>query len=233
MKNNFKPNAIRTADELIAAELRGARLARNLKIDEAAKCVNIKCEYLKALESAEPEKLPPGVYRNNFLREYANFLGLDSRKMIKDFSDENVNKEINKKGFEAKDIFSQQVVGRFNFLIFPKLIRNIVIIAIFLIFIFYLGFYLRGIFSSAELEILQPSDNLIVNNSFIDIVGRTESEVQVTINGELIPLEKSGGEIIFTKRIDLKKGINTITIVAVKKYGKPKTIVRQVLTSEI
>ena len=71
----FKSNKILLDSETVAERLRGARQAKNIKLEEAAKKLNISYKYLRALERGEYDKLPAGVYGKNFLREYAFFFG--------------------------------------------------------------------------------------------------------------------------------------------------------------
>ena len=106
------------------------------------------------------------------------------------------------------------------------------IIIIILICFFYLGFYLKNIFSPPQLKIIEPRDNLTINYNFINVIGEAEAEAEVTINGELIPLGQGDGNSLFTKRINLKTGINTIVITAKKKYGRDTTITRQILVQD-
>ena len=227
---SFKPSKILSVYDIIAEQLRNARQEKNLTLKDIAKKINIKYEYLKALEDGELEKLPPGVYRKNFLREYAIFLDLDSKKILKDFvGDEAVEQDDKKIAKKFRNLFSKQVIKGRNLLIVPKIVKSIVIIIIILVCFFYLGFYLKNIFSQPQLRVIEPRDNLTVNHNFIDVIGEAETEAEVTINGELIPLGQEDGDSLFTKRINLKTGINNIVITAKKKYGRDTTITRQIL----
>ena len=61
----------------LGSSLREARLRRGLDLDEAAERTLIRARYLAALEEERFHVLPHGSYRRSFLREYAEFLGLD------------------------------------------------------------------------------------------------------------------------------------------------------------
>ena len=76
------------------------------------------------------------------------------------------------------------------------------------------------------MEIIQPADNQTITKTQVDVIGLTESEAQVTVNGEQVLSDEKG---MFVKKIDLKKGVNIIIIVAKKKYGPEKIIKKQVL----
>lgn len=61
----------------IGRSLQEARDRRGLELDEVAAATMIRVRYLEALEQEQFELLPAGSYRSSFLREYAEFLGLD------------------------------------------------------------------------------------------------------------------------------------------------------------
>lgn len=66
------------------ASLRWARDAADLSLAEAAQRTRIGAKYLQALEEdAPPETFPAPAYARFFLREYAEFLGLDPDPLLR------------------------------------------------------------------------------------------------------------------------------------------------------
>jgi cytoskeleton protein RodZ len=61
----------------LGSSLREARQRRGLELDEVADQIMIRVRYLGAIEDERFHLLPHGSYRRSFLREYAEFLGLD------------------------------------------------------------------------------------------------------------------------------------------------------------
>ncbi|HVU79613.1 MAG TPA: RodZ domain-containing protein [Gaiellaceae bacterium] len=61
----------------IGATLREARERRHLTQAEVEAATMIPARYLQALEREEFDRLPEGLYRRSFLREYAEYLGLN------------------------------------------------------------------------------------------------------------------------------------------------------------
>lgn len=218
----FKSNKISLSGENISEQLRAARKAKNLKLEDAAKKLNISRKYLEALEKDEYDKLPPGVYGKNFLREYAVFLGLDYDELAKAFTAENQTKQSGGR----QELFSKQVVKSRHFMAAPKIIKNAAIIAAAAVCFIYLGYRLEKIVSPPNLSIYKPTENFITEKNSLEIIGKTEKEARIIINGELI-LSNAAGD--FNKTINLKNGINIITITASNKYGRDNTIVKQVL----
>jgi cytoskeletal protein RodZ len=62
----------------IGSSLRQARSRAGLALTEVEAATMIPARYLDALENEQFERLPAGPYRRSFLREYAEFLGLDA-----------------------------------------------------------------------------------------------------------------------------------------------------------
>lgn len=200
-----------------------SRAARELKqIDPAlaAKRLGIRLEYLLALEEDRFDRLPAGLYGRNYIKKYGRWLG---------FSNSEINKwlvEQEKNAPPEGDPFSQKIVAKKEFANFPKLIRNIVLILILLAFLGYLAFYLTRIVSAPELVVFEPSGNLKTTSTVWEISGHSEPEAEIRVNGEEVLSTKSGD---FTLLVNLKKGLNNITISAKKKYSSEAIVERQIL----
>ncbi len=218
----FKTNKIFLESQTVAEQLRRARQEKKLKLNYVAKKLNINYKYLKALEKAEYDKLPAGVYGKNFLREYAVFLGLDYNQLAKTYEQE---KNIFAPS-QTKDFFSKQVAKGYLFWKVPKTIRIVIIAAVVLIFFIYLAVRLNLIISAPALFIYNPPDNLITKKQSLEINGITEPEANITINGQAILSDAQGN---FSKVVNLKSGLNQINITALKKYGRKNIIIKQVL----
>jgi len=61
----------------IGETLRQAREQRGLAYADVEAATLIPVRYLQALEAEQFDRLPEGLYRRSFLREYADYLGLD------------------------------------------------------------------------------------------------------------------------------------------------------------
>ena len=220
--NLFKSNKIQLDGEPVAKQLRLHRQAKNLKIKDAAKKLNINEKYLIALENGNYDQLPRGVYEKNFLREYALFLNLNYNRLAEDYNAETNIAEPKKQ----KEIFSKPVIKGRHLWIIPKILKNIIILLIIAACFVYLVYRVNKIISPPLLIIDQPGLNLITEETSVWISGRTEAEANLTINNENVSNDKDG---YFSKSINLKNGINKITITASKKYGRNNTIYREVL----
>jgi cytoskeletal protein RodZ len=66
----------------IGSQLRAAREARQITLEQAEEETKIRKKYLEALEDGRPDILPGEVYVKGFLRSYANYLGLDGDALL-------------------------------------------------------------------------------------------------------------------------------------------------------
>lgn len=217
----FTPKKI-VSDKNIGAKLKQARAFRGLELKKIGQKLKIKPEYLEALEESNYQNLPLGLYSKSYLKKYADFLGLNYNDLLQDDN-------LNEKHFQTNDDqnpFSQPLIKKSEFIIFPKIIRNILIALVIITCLLYLGIYIKKIFFAPYLIISQPNKNLVMSNNNLEVIGQTEAEAEVRINDELVLNNKNGH---FSKTVTLKRGLNNIVIKAKKKYSQTKVTTRQIL----
>lgn len=66
----------------VGSQLKAARQARHLTLEEISKAIRIRVPYLEALEADDLSRLPSAVHARGFLRLYADYLGLDLAELI-------------------------------------------------------------------------------------------------------------------------------------------------------
>lgn len=66
----------------IGSSLREARRRRGVGLADASAATMIRVRYLEALEHERVDALPEGPYQRSFLREYAEYLGLDGDILV-------------------------------------------------------------------------------------------------------------------------------------------------------
>ncbi len=67
----------------IGTQLRAAREAQSISLEEAAQATRIKLHYLQALEADQFENLPSAVQLRGFLRAYGDYLKIDTAELVK------------------------------------------------------------------------------------------------------------------------------------------------------
>ena len=212
----------------VSEKLHQARTKKNVSLKEVAKRINVSVKYLESIESGNYSQLPGDVYARNFLKAYIKFLCLDKAELLEQFSSE---QNIYTKTSSGKD-FKKPVarVSRMNLLVAPKVLRGIIVFLLALTVLGYLGVKIKAIVAPPFLTIEYPVDNIKIDTSFIEILGQTESETILSINGQQVFIDDQGK---FTELIDLRSGVNIIEITAKKRHGKETKIYRQVVVEEI
>lgn len=220
----FKKNKILTENKTVSERLRSTRIEQGISLKKATKKTKVKLEYIKALESGNYEKLPGGIYEKIYTKKYASFLGLDAKKIIEKFQKE---KEVVTQPNQTNiSFFSKNKLKRSDFVILPRIMKNVLIVVIIAACFGYIGFYLKNFTSPPQLNVVQPQDDLVTTENQISVMGETGSGVEIYINGNPILTNNLGK---FQENIALKKGVNTITVTAQKKYSRKKTLKKQVL----
>src|SRR5512137_1697635 len=65
----------------IGSQLRAAREAQSLTLEQVFKATRIKQPFLEAIEANQFQALPGPVQARGFVRSYANYLGLDGEHL--------------------------------------------------------------------------------------------------------------------------------------------------------
>lgn len=222
MSENFRENKIKSADDLIGSELRKIREGKRLDLLEVAKETKINIKYLEAIELGDFRKLPKGVYGKRFIEEYAIYLGIDPQEMLTIYEPEYVNQ---KKKY-AKRLFVKKVSKTHRFLTIPRIIKNSIIIFVIVVCVLYLGYYIKNIIEPPQLELLNLKEDTVFTKHNINIIGKTDKEAEVLVNDEIVLTDNEGN---FTKEINLKTGLNVVSVEVQKKHSKKRIIQRNII----
>ncbi|HSJ50850.1 MAG TPA: helix-turn-helix domain-containing protein, partial [Actinomycetota bacterium] len=86
VRNDVEHGAPVPASGRVGATLHRARRGRGAQLSQAASATRIPSVFLSALEKDAPiEDYPAPVYARHFLREYAQFLGLETEPLVEAF----------------------------------------------------------------------------------------------------------------------------------------------------
>ena len=77
-------------NETIGQIINRTRLRRGIRIEKAASETKLKIQYLQAIEKDDFDALPAPIYARNFIRIYANFLGLNGIEISKKYDSKNI-----------------------------------------------------------------------------------------------------------------------------------------------
>lgn len=200
--------------------LQEERLRKGLTLDAVSKAIKIKESYLLAIEKGDYKRLPASTYTQGFVRNYAKYLELPEQEILalfrREFDEEKTFKVL-PEGLVKEDFPIKRI----------KLADTIkIIIPLFLILLFYILFQYRFAIISPPLEVLSPTEGVVISSSrTITVSGKTDPNATVYVNSETASLDSDGN---FKKVINVFPGKTKIVIKAVNRFGKETIMERQV-----
>lgn len=211
-----------TPPERVCFRLRALRQEKKVSLEEMEKRTHISKKYLQAMEECRFRDVPFAcVYQRNFVKSYVEALGVDPEPFLKQYIIEETLKEDKKPKTEH-----EKEIARSRWCLLPVFLRLGLVVVPALILVSYLGWQVRRIVTPPKLTIYSPVEGFITQTGVTLVYGETESEAQVSINGQEIKNSEKGQ---FKEEISLAEGVNTITIVVKKKHGKTTTETRHVV----
>ncbi len=199
--------------------LRESRKEKQIGLDQIAQETKIRKRFLIALEKDDYEPFSSVATIKGFIKNYAQFLGLDSEKILAIF------KRDYRRNQEQKLILQPGVDLEKQFKWNPKK-SLILVIALFIIaFSYYLIHQYYGLLGKPGLEIYSPENNKQVVEEQLIIKGETDVDNSVSVNGNLIQINNQGE---FNYRLKLISGENKIVIEVTNRLGRKTREIRNV-----
>jgi len=193
------------------------RKAKKISITRASHDLLIKKEHLEAIEKGEWANLPEPPFTKGFVKNYAQYIGLDENRILALY-----RREYD----EAKYPHKQSPFHiKKRIMITPNRFASTLLIIAALFFASYLLIQYFSILSAPKIEVFSPPEDFTTSVPAVQISGQTEKEAIVSINGEFVPVNDEGN---FSYQYKLKEGKNQIEIIASKRLS-PKTKITKVV----
>lgn len=189
--------------------LREARIQKRLSPEEVARSLLLKKEVIKALEEGDWANLPEAAYVRGFIKNYADLLGLDARRLL----------ALHRAEYDERKYLKRPREHKRRLMFTPNLIAPLTAAFAVIIFLAYLTVQYTSILSAPKLEIYTPADDITTTATVVEVSGETEEGTTVSIDGQLVRIDQSGN---FNYQIKLKDGKNVIDVIASKRLS-PKT----------
>ena len=221
MSSFFKQKPI-APSKRVCLRLKEERQRLGVSLETLSEKTKISVKQLRALEECRFKELPSAtIYQKNFVKKYVEALKINSAPFLDQYQQEEEIK---------KEIKHPHKVIKYNFFSHLPIIMRVMIIGlVVLLLIGYFGWQVKNIVDPPRLYIFTPLDGVVVSEQTIIVQGETDKEVAVDINGKDVMNSEDGK---FKEEIDLKVGVNTITITAKKKHGKTTVETRRVVYRE-
>ena len=198
--------------------LRAERERMGLTLEQAAEDTRIREKFLRALENGDYQTLPGTVYTRGFLRNYAEYLGLDPDELILRFQSERGTPEASRSFEPMRPIMRRSVI------LTPAVLVPIAVLAAVALFVAYFYYQITTFAVPPRIEVSEPAADAIVQTAEYTIRGRTVPDARVTIRvfpgSETISDVRPSADGSFSARVPLKPGANHVEIQVLDATGK-------------
>ncbi|OIO19338.1 MAG: hypothetical protein COY69_02055 [Candidatus Magasanikbacteria bacterium CG_4_10_14_0_8_um_filter_32_14] len=203
----------------VCVRLKALREEKHISLSELEQRTKINKSYLLAIEECRFSDLPQSsLYKKNFVKKYVQALGEDAVCFVAQFVKEELTYDIPKE--------TRLDLKKYHFSNIPSTVRFSLFSVVVISLLLFLGFHVKNVLTPPSLVVLSPENGFISNSNFVDVNGKTDPEIQITINDELVKNDENGN---FSQNINLLPGINTFVIEAKNKHGKITEEVRNVI----
>ena len=208
--------------------LRQQREKRGITLDQAAADTRIREKFLKALEDGDLQSLPGAVYTKGFLRNYAEYLGLDDQESVVQLQQERGGPPA-----EAKRKFApMKPVGGRSLVFTPAVFVPVVVIGLIVLFVGYLYYQFTSFAVAPALDVTEPATDAIAQDAAFIVKGHTvpAGRVTITVSPGSLPLDvKPAADGTFTASVTLTPGSNHIVVDVQDPSGKESKVNRTVI----
>lgn len=201
--------------------LKKTRKKKGYSLLEVSEELKIQTKFLKALENSDYTAFGHPLHVKGFLKNYAEFLGLDVSEVLafwrREYRAASESPEIRD---VTKPLKKPKVV------LTPGKLFG-VITAFFVVgFLGYILWQYRSIAGPPELEVLVPSKDMVVSEARITLRGRADPQAALTINGQEVSVGE-GGQFSFD--YVLSDGPNEVVFKAQNEFGKETVVKRSLI----
>lgn len=203
----------------LGEKLKKLRSEKRISLNEVSKSTRIQVKYLECLEEGKYDQLPADVYAKGFLKNYAEFLGVDENILVRLYEKERgIKRNLEKNQLPpGKRKKQSEFLDVSSFVLTPKIIiTGLVAILVFGGF-FYLYKEVGSFASAPRLVLLNPPQNAVVDGNSVVIEGVTDRNNKLFINDQPILV---GDEGKFRENLTLQSGENVINVKAVNQFDK-------------
>lgn len=188
--------------------LKEARTKKKLSFANLEQKTKIKKEFIEFIENNSWDNLPEYSTVSGFVKNLSFALGVSVEHanaiLRRDYPPRKLN--INPKpDIETKFFWS------------PKFAFSAGILLLTLLVLGYLGYEYFKFIRPPELEIYKPKNNEIILESTVKIIGKTTTDVILSVNNQPIIVDQEGN---FTSEIQIDKNTTNLIFKAVSRSGK-------------
>jgi transcriptional regulator with XRE-family HTH domain len=205
----------------VGAILKVMRIKKGYSLEKVEQATKIRVKFLLAIEADSYDELPSVSYAKGFVKNYAEYLGLSSKDVLAFFRRQTAD-------VSRQSILPHTMEREFKrsfFRLTPTRFLIILVAGFLVLFLSYFLYQYRRLQLPPILVIDSPVHKLVTRDKRIDIVGRTDTDASVIVNGVSVIVRSDGK---FFHQIELFPGVNKISITSTSRFGKKATEIREV-----
>lgn len=205
----------------VGSILKKAREKKRLSHKEIFQAIKIHPRFLEALEKSDWGVFSSSVHAKGFLKNYVEYLNLNIDEVLAFFRREY---DEEKNDSKIKNVIRPLLAPRL--VITPGLVLATATVVFVTLFFGYVIYQYRSFAGAPILIIDQPRTDLTVSDSVLNVVGRTDPDAIVSLNGQEISTGERG---TFSAHITLAEGVNTLNFIAENKLGRTNKVTRTIV----
>jgi transcriptional regulator with XRE-family HTH domain len=208
--------------------LRARREKKNITLEQAAADTRIREKFLKALEDGDYQSLPGAVYTKGFLRNYAEYLDLETDELIPLYQHERGQPEPS----QTKTFKPYRPVVHRGLIFRPVVFVPVILLAGVGLFVGYLYYQFTTFATLPRLEVTDPASDEFASSGDLVVRGITVPDGRITVRvypgpdtfGDIRP----GRDGSFVTSVALKPGANHIEVEVLDAAGKTNRVSRTI-----
>lgn len=207
--------------------LRAQRERKGISLEQAADDTRIREKFLAALESGDYQSLPGAIYTKGLLRNYADYLDVDSNELVALFQVERGPAEQPARQFEP-----MRPIMRRSVILTPAILLPLVVLGGVALFVGYFYYQFTAFATPPRIEVIDPAGDTIVDTPELVVRGRTVPDGRVTVRvfpgPETIADVRPAANGTFAVPVHLRPGANHIEVQVLDAAGKTNLVSRSV-----
>jgi cytoskeletal protein RodZ len=213
----------------LGEQLRAQRERKGITLEQAAADTRIREKFLKALEDGDYQSLPGTVYTRGFLRNYAEYLDLETDELVVLYQRERVGPP---EPQQSRTFRPYRPVVRRSLIFRPVVFVPVFVIAAVGLFLGYLVYQFTTFATLPRLEVLDPANDTFAASQDLLVRGITVPDGRVTVR--VFPGPDTFGDIhvgadgSFATTVALKPGSNHVEVDVLDAAGKTNRVTRTV-----
>jgi hypothetical protein len=198
--------------------LRAQREKKGITLEQAASDTHIREKFLKALEDSDDQTLPGAVYTKGFLRNYAEYLELNTEELVVQFHQERDLPDA------PRSFKPMNPIMRRSLIFTPAVLVPVVVLAGIVLFVGYLYYQFVSFAVPPKIEVTEPATDAIAQSADFVVKGRTVADGRVTVQVFPGPLTmtdiRPSADGSFSVNVQLNPGSNHILVEVLDVTGK-------------